>query len=203
MSARLIYDSGVLHDFRDDLESSLYVVLWTTLIYSEVSNKSQVMPFVNSVLNPQSYENSGGTTKEDFLKAQSFLVHVHFPNRPALHQLIRNLADLFRFCYEPEPTEAQREESNQLQLASHKFQNAYVQNAYEAHYCTRYDQSMLKLKDHAAAIQLFETALRYRSEWPNNDASVKQIFESKSPTELVRKTNWRSTTHCAEEHHIE
>ncbi|KAN0120535.1 hypothetical protein V8E52_004362 [Russula decolorans] len=191
MSAKLIYDPGALHNFRDDLESLLYVVLWTTLIYSEVSNKSQVMPFVTSVLDPQSYENSGGTTKEDFLKAQSFLLHVNFPNCLALHQLIRNLADLFR------------EESNQLRLASHESQNTYVQNAYETHYCTRYDQSMLKLQDHAATIELFETALRYRSEWPDNDPSVKQIFQPKSPTDLVRKTDWRSTTYCAEVRHRE
>jgi hypothetical protein len=73
MSSRLINQPGVQHDFRDDLESSLYVLLWVVLMYSEVSDRDQVPLFLASVLDPQSYNNKGSFAKEDFLKGQSFL----------------------------------------------------------------------------------------------------------------------------------
>ena len=42
MSANLMSQPDVLHDFRDDLESSLYTLLWTTVMYSEVSDRDLV-----------------------------------------------------------------------------------------------------------------------------------------------------------------
>jgi hypothetical protein len=200
MSARLIYDPGALHDFRDDLESSIYVLMWTTLLYSEVSERDQVMPFLTSVLDPRSYNNTGGTAKEDFLKAQSFLQHVTFPNRPALHQLIINLANLFQHRYLPKPSDAEREVSRQLLMTYEHTQNAYVKAAYEQQYPTKYDQSTRDLDNHAVTIELFETALRNHSEWPDSDPSVKQVFEPQRPPVLVVKTDWRGTTHYEGDH---
>ncbi|KIM82818.1 hypothetical protein PILCRDRAFT_70281, partial [Piloderma croceum F 1598] len=37
MSAKLIGNLGGRHDLQDDLESSLYVLLWTALMFSECS----------------------------------------------------------------------------------------------------------------------------------------------------------------------
>jgi hypothetical protein len=192
MSARLINppDHGVEHNFRDDLESSLYVLLWTTLMYSEVSHwhKNWVSSFLASVLDPQSYDGDGSCGKQDFLKGQTFLSQVNFPNRPALHELVYNLADLFQFRYELAPTESQKEGHNELQALVGESSRLY-----QAHYCTEYYRSMDKLKNHAATIELFETALSDRSKWPANDCSVKQVFGPRPPTEPVLKTRWRST----------
>ncbi|KAH8976970.1 hypothetical protein EDB86DRAFT_2784063, partial [Lactarius hatsudake] len=41
MSANLIGQINGVHDFRDDLESSIYIVLGVTLVYSETSDRDQ------------------------------------------------------------------------------------------------------------------------------------------------------------------
>ncbi|KIM56430.1 hypothetical protein SCLCIDRAFT_80630, partial [Scleroderma citrinum Foug A] len=37
MSARLVENKGAMHTFRDDLESSFWVLLWTVLMYCQSS----------------------------------------------------------------------------------------------------------------------------------------------------------------------
>ena len=37
MSAHLIENKGAMHTFRDDLESSFWVLLWTVLMYCQLS----------------------------------------------------------------------------------------------------------------------------------------------------------------------
>ena len=75
MSADLIDQMNgkhTTHTLEDDLESSIYVLMWMTLMYSETSDKSQVPSFLSGVLNPKPY-GPGGFSKADFLKARTFL----------------------------------------------------------------------------------------------------------------------------------
>ena len=75
MSANLISQMNgkhTTHTLQDDLESSIYVLMWMTLMYSETSDKSQVPSFLSGVLNPTPYGVTGGFSKADFLKAQTF-----------------------------------------------------------------------------------------------------------------------------------
>jgi RIO-like serine/threonine protein kinase fused to N-terminal HTH domain len=200
MSSRLISQSNPQHNFQDDLESSLYVLLWMILMYSEVSDRDQVPPFLATVLDPQPYHQTGGFGKEDFLKGRSFLQRVKFPNRPALHQLVDRLAELFRIRYELPPSESAKAQSESLRMMLEGTDNSAIQQAYLLDPCRLYYQSMAKLQDHAATIALFDTALNNRSEWPANDFPVKQVFQPKPPTEPVLKTGW-STTLFVEELH--
>jgi hypothetical protein len=55
------------HDLHDDLESSIYVLLWTALMFLECSDKSQVPSFMEHVIDPQPHGNIGGFRKVDFL----------------------------------------------------------------------------------------------------------------------------------------
>jgi hypothetical protein len=57
--------------------------------------------------------------------------------------------------------------------------------------CT-FDQRMSKLKDHVATIALFDKVLAERSQWPDGDRGVKQIFLPRPPSAVI-KTNWHTT----------
>ena len=76
MSANLIAQMNgkhTTHTLQDDLESSIYVLMWMTLMYSETSDKSQVPSFLSGVLDPKPYGLTCGFSKADFLKAWTFL----------------------------------------------------------------------------------------------------------------------------------
>jgi len=88
MSARLVARLDGVHSFQDDLESTIYVLLWMILMYSETSNRDQVPTFLSGVLDPQPHGESGGFSKADFLKARTFLQQFKFPGQHALHHLV-------------------------------------------------------------------------------------------------------------------
>jgi hypothetical protein len=89
MSSKLISDPNWQHDFKDDLKSSIYVLLWVMLMYSMCFNAAQVVPFMDGVLDPQAYlKGSGGFAKLDFLCGQLFLTSVKFPGRPKFDTLL-------------------------------------------------------------------------------------------------------------------
>ena len=183
MSAGLISGSPT-HDFKDDLESSVYVLLWTTLMYSVVPNKSLVQSTLSNVLDPEPYESKGGVTKIDYLKGGTFMDRVEFPDRPALHQLLSRLGKLFAVRYENKPTEPEREAAQQVF-------NAGLIDAYNLSYACQYDLRWEQLNSHDATIQLFETALQDRSAWPDGDVAEEQNFGSKKSTRPVTKSCWR------------
>jgi hypothetical protein len=198
MSAGLVSGIYVQHDFKDDLESSVYVLLWVTLMYSEVSQSDEVPMFLSEVLDPRPYGRCGGHGKESFLMNRVFLNHVTFPHRPMLHALIDQVARLFAVRYEKKPTEAEREESNALLAILKTTPNDSPSwNVYKKSKVPAYDNRMSDLETHEPTIALFDNALRDRSAWPANDSAVKQIFGRKQSSQPTIKTNW-STTLCME-----
>ena len=80
MSGKLIA-SDEIHDFDDDLESTLYIVLWVALMFSKCSDSTKVAGFVASVLDPQPKDHTTPTytAKPDFLIGRAFLEQVKFP----------------------------------------------------------------------------------------------------------------------------
>jgi hypothetical protein len=59
-----------------------------------------------------------------------------------------------------------------------------------------YDKQM-SMFNHEAIIQLFDYALLDRSQWPGNDAVVRQHFGAQSKRRLqVTKTGWSTTLFC-------
>lgn len=192
MSAQLISQQGGAHEFVDDLESSIYVLLWVTLMYSGVSSSHQVPPFLASVLDPKCYKDTGGFAKQDFLRGRSFLEKVTFPDRPALHKLIDDLANLFMFRYKAPPSDGEREQYNVLVESCAATGNPIMRSASEDHICHKYDKAKAELASHEATIKLFDDALRSGT-WPeDDDASVMQVFEPDKPSGPYVKTQFNT-----------
>jgi hypothetical protein len=199
MSAKLVSNMGGQHDFKDDLESSLYVLLWVTLVYSECSNSEQVPSFLAGVLDPRPHgpNRSGGFAKADFLKGRTFLSEVNFPNRPTLLNLIKQLTVMFAITYETAPESSERRKAESHLEKSKTTEDAEARLHETIYYDSipyKYDQRMALLNDHTHAIKLFDDALADRSCWPLNDRAVKQPYIAKAPSpERVMKTGWSTT----------
>lgn len=192
MSANLMGNPGAVHDFIDDLESSLYVLLWTIVMYSKVSDPDMVPSFLSGVLDPLPCNSRGGVTKKDFLKGQSFLQEVKYPGREKLSDLIIGLAGLFQVRYGKTPTKDEREEYHELLSVlqdNPALQDAYAKNSF----CQQYDDGLAKLKNYDATIALFDTALSDRSEWPDNDPPNKQPYGSMAQPGYFIKSGWGTT----------
>lgn len=179
------------HTLQDDLESSIYVLMWMTLMYSETSDKSQVPSFLSGVLDPKPYGPTGGFSKADFLKARTFLQRVAFPGRPALHYLITQLAELFAVRYEEEPTPAQYSNATFLRNNMAVNPDPRFEEAYKATVVFSYKTRTKALEGYQHTIDLFDEALRDPASWPTDDHAVKQHFQSDPPpAQQVIKSGW-------------
>jgi len=190
MSARLVSHKKDRHDFQDDLESTLWVLLWMTLMFSQVSNPDVVPTFLSNVLNPRPYLNNGGTSKMEFLIGRRFLSMVQFPERNELHKLISNLTFLFAVLYEDEPPEAGKEISSLLNGLDQKDPNDEHGDMLRRRHVFEYDTRINALQDYSATIKLFQDALKDRTKWPSNDVAVLQTFGDRPPSHLVVKSGW-------------
>ena len=103
MSAALVSAmfKPMTHTFVDDIESSLWVLMWIFLMYSSCSNKDQAILFLDNTLEPQTQNRQGGYNKADWLKGGTFSNKVFFDGWPALDGLVKQLAHLFGSRYEP------------------------------------------------------------------------------------------------------
>lgn len=194
MSANLISQMNgkhTTHTLQDDLESSIYVLMWMTLMYSETSDKSQVPSFLSGVLDPTPYGVTGGFSKADFLKARTFLQRVALPGRPALHRLIIQLAELFAVRYEERPTPAQYADAEFLHKNIAINSDPGFEKAYKGTVVFSYTQRIMALEGYQHTIDLFDEALRDSALWPENDHAVKQYFQTdQPPPQQVIKSGW-------------
>jgi hypothetical protein len=175
------------HDFRDDLESSIYVLLWTTLMYSAVPEKNVVVSTLRHVLDPHPYGNNGGFGKMDLLRGRTFFSQVKLLDWPKLHELMFHLSKLFAVRYEDPPTNKQRETETFVRSFD-------APDLLSECYAAQYDMRLSQLKTHEFTIELFQDALEDRSQWPPNDAAVLQQFDNHSPPpQPVIKTGWCSS----------
>ena len=127
MSTALISQPMGQHGLRDDLESSIYVLLWVALIYSETSNLNQAVLFVKTVLDQPPLGVVGPLRKRDFLIAKTFLALVKFLHRPALDRLIAELACVFGTRYVQAPSIEERRDAELIQqLVSNQPQLSYL-----------------------------------------------------------------------------
>ena len=190
MSAGLVSHKKDRHDFQDDLESTLWVLLWMTLMFSQVSNPDVMPTFLSNILNPWPYLNNGGTGKMEFLIGCRFLSMVQFPERNELHKLISNLTFLFAVLYEDEPPEAGKEISSLLNGLDQKDPNDEHGDMLRRRHVFEYDTRINALQDYSATIKLFQDALKDRTKWPSNDVAVLQTFGDRPPSHLVVKSGW-------------
>jgi hypothetical protein len=141
------------------------------------------------------FQPDSGSQKQAFLDsaAGGNLDAIQFPDRPALHALIRDLAQMFRHRYITRtPTDEERADSERLRLKAETSNDIDIRQAYERHACTVYMDAMNKLQDHTATIALFETALD-DSSWPTADPAKKQDIKSQPPCEYILKTGWNTS----------
>ena len=175
-SALICNETPHVHDFKDDLESSVYVLLWVALMYSEPSDRHLTAAFLMNVLDPQPSGTTGGSSKADFLQARTFLKQIQFPGRPELHHLIDQLAQLFAVRYETEPDSAEKLVADKCRLYAEKSQEPFILQMFNTNPLYTYGQRMSKLEDHVATITLFDNALAECSWWPDCDTGVKQTY---------------------------
>jgi hypothetical protein len=195
MSSALICNMTThVHNFRDDLESSIYVLLWVALIYSEASDCGLVVVFLMNVLDPQPSGTMGGSSKADFLQAWTFLKQIQFPGQLKLHHLIDQLAQLFAVRYETEPDSTAKLAADQYQSFAEKNKQPVLWHMFNSNPVYTFDQRMSKLEDHVATIALFDKALAEGSQWPDSDLGVKQTFLPRPPSQAVIKTGWHTRT---------
>lgn len=192
MSARLIGHMDGPHDLKDDLKSSLYILLWMALMFSKCSNTEQVPSFLSGVLDPQPNGSTGGYGKADFLKGKTFLAQVKFPGRPAFDTLLYKLAELFAVHYEEPPLDSQRSIANTLLSLAQN--DPMTLPLYKSSTAYLFEQRMTALKSHGATIAIFDAALLDRSQWPADDQAEDQHIRTKtSSPDLVMKTGWNTS----------
>jgi hypothetical protein len=180
MSAGLVAGNQT-QDNRDDLESSLYTLLWVAVMYLKCPNPDRVVGLLNEIFEPHPGIRVTGS-KEDFLQGRSFLKVKLFPDPPALFKLVRGLAVLFASRYHDgdEPSNTQETGDANSSPTSTTSVSEYNQ------------RTSSQLIDHSAVIKLFDAALQDRSEWPVNDAAERQQYHgSKKVLDgLELKTGW-------------
>lgn len=190
MSARLVSNLEGLHELQDDLESSIYILLWTALMFSECSEPGvdYIGPFMAHVIDLQPHGENGGLGKKDFLLTRSYLHHLKFRHRPELDKLINELAQLFSVRYAEKPDTQMMLESSKL---NEKCQlNPSLLWIYEKDPSYLYEKRMNLLMDPEHTIRFFNSVLCDRSKWPANDYATKQQFAVKKLSPPVIKTSW-------------
>jgi hypothetical protein len=183
MSASLV-GGNQTQDYRDDLESSLYTLLWVAVMYLRCPEPAWVSSLLNTI-----FESHPGIkvtdAKEDFLKGRSFLRKKNFPGPPVLLRLVINLAKLFATRYlndDDGPSDTQETEDGNSSPSTTTS-------------VSEYDERTSHLNNHSAVIRLFDAALQDRSKWPDDDAGVKQQYHAskKVVDEPELKTDWNTT----------
>ena len=189
MSAALVSQRVQQHGFKDDLESSIYVLLWIVLMCSETSNPVQASLFMKTVLGDMPFGNLGSYTKAHFLIARTFLNEVKFLDRPALDTLVYQLARLFGARYQEEPTFEEKQAADLLRVLA----TAYPTLTNICHSNAAYDyyDRLSKLENHDATIALFETAISSPN-WLDNDLPLKQDFDEVESRAVI-KSGWRTS----------
>lgn len=181
------------HNFKDDLESTIYILLWVALIYSKCSDSGKVTGFLDSVLDPQPRTGlSTYTTKPEFLKGATFLRQVKFPDRPCFDELLLKLANLFAVRYELPPSSGDIELANNLFRSLESQSDRSIRAMYETLPAISFQRRSQGLLNHTLTINYFNEALRNRSLWPIKDRAEKQDFYNKATLSLVPviKNSW-------------
>jgi hypothetical protein len=190
MSGNLIAMEGP-HTFKDDLESTVYILLWVALMYSKCSDSQKVTGFIGFVLDGQPRNDSGTYTgKTEFLRGQSFLDSVKFPGRPRFDALLAQLATLFAVRYEPEPSVKDLDAAKKLEGQLDAIPE--LLEAYNELPVVKYRRRHAGLKTHDLTIEYFEKALECRGDWPSDDRAEKQYFSNKTLNSRIPKLKSRA-----------
>jgi len=216
MSAHLVENRGAIHTFRDDLESSFWVILWTITMYCETSlsveahsefirqtfklgghEKRSVLllqlvfkvtsnslpdtPTSNNVVpippNTSCYSSDVLTDHGLSLYASNkptpdsdnLQQPILFPKQPMLHQLLKNLVDLFGALYwTPSPSDLWV-----VDYAASCPKGDPIQDHLKTLSAYCHQQSISRLQDHQYVINYLVDHLNLET-WPTDDKAVPQ-----------------------------
>lgn len=200
MSAALVAWLGTEQNLMDDLESTLYVLLWMGIMYFLCRDKEAVSAFINHCLNPIVSPDSSHTGKIDFVMSRKFFSIIRFPNHNCFPTLIDNLGSLFVACYRsmvqcrPEQELAVQEDPSTyyalIQVVTKDPKNILLQNLLHNNPIHKDFQSMEKLQSLAYIIELFTTLVNDDSKWTNDPPpSVQDIWPPVNHSPFT-KSSW-------------
>ncbi|KAG0698982.1 hypothetical protein DFH29DRAFT_1002369 [Suillus ampliporus] len=170
----------------DDLESSLYVLLWTALKYTETS-----MDIVDqTLLLMQVFD--GGSSKEGWLLTRTNLPHDAFVSRKSLDNLVAELCVFFSHWYTKIPDDERAALANlqlvlQAQSAVKGQLYMAVQKFMEESLAYKHEMGMKVLHSHNAVINLYDKHLQVPG-WPEDPAVEQKVLMCKSAGRMVTKS---------------
>jgi hypothetical protein len=161
---------------QDDIESAFWVLLWTTMVYSQSAQSSEELTnFIRTTFDCS----PGGASKRAVFDSPSiFREKKILPGRQVLYDLIKQLIDLFHwFHYEPNDTEMTILDklSNALpplMASSDSDVSRLLDMAFQDLSAYKSRRAKGRLDDHTYVIELFSESLK--KVWPADDAAQEQ-----------------------------
>lgn len=203
MSAALVGLLDTSHGLMDDLESTLYVLLWMAMIYSSCKGKGVISTFLDHCLDPKMKPDGRFMGKADFLAGRTLFESIEFTGRPGLFKLTEQLAELFSARYvclkfKTPTTNHSRLEAEQEEEYFKRHEQDVLDHPGDPYYAKilqRHPLYQRRLRDlletHAHVIGLLTDTIDDTSLWVDDPAAAKQDFESKQSVVLNgTKTSW-------------
>ncbi|KAG1866886.1 hypothetical protein F4604DRAFT_1927866 [Suillus subluteus] len=161
------------NDFQDNMESTLYVILWIMFIFMV------------------SFQGFGGFGKANFLQSKSSITSTTplFEGHPALDALVQQLQRTFSARYIPSTTEAEEN----VRLAKLCQDDPIVQMALQDNLVAIKLEGLEAMKMHEGVLNIFNTHLDWKEGWLNADSPEPQLILVEDHKELKQsymlKTN--------------
>lgn len=206
MSAALVARLDTPQCLMDELESTIWVILWVAIMYSPCSDIRAIPPFLDHTLDPQVKYQDSYTGKSDFLVGRALFRKVKFIGRPALDKLVKDLAVLFAARYQL--LERESPERSPEEEFSHKRDEQYLaeikdwlvrdpaaefaQHALECNPLHQIQTAARNLETHTHTIAIFDAAITDLSQCVSDPPAAKQDIRahlSLPPTRAL-KSGW-------------
>ncbi|KAG0697712.1 hypothetical protein DFH29DRAFT_878517 [Suillus ampliporus] len=169
MSAHLVKNSTAIHVVEDDLEWSLYIILWTAFMYKE-SYMSIVdwTQFIMQVFDADPLVGSGGSTKLDWLVTRTYFLQDIFVSSKPLDNVVLELVQFFSHRYSTIPLDEQESLAHLwLSLKDALDEGGFMQES------PVYKKEMQVLHLHDHVIKIYNKHLE-SSDWPDQDTAALQ-----------------------------
>lgn len=205
ISAYLIEHSYATHVVEDDLESSLYVILWAALAICKETSVRR-WSFISEVF--QIIPSPGSFSKADWLDVKGNISHVIFLDCKPLESLVRTLAKFFSHRYsqisDDEQTSFNEFQSALATMQSPTQSSATNERLFEA-ICSSFPVyqkemgiMMKVLHSHDAVIRILNKHLDL-SDWPVQDVASLPCCDYPSRRPMGQPHWLRSLSHCLPE----
>lgn len=199
MSAYLVQNQNVPHVVEDDLESSLYVVLWAALKYSRthMTDARRTLLF-KEIFETEEVEKTRSSTKQHFLIGRTDIAHspVFIDCKP-LNDLIVALAELFSHWYSVvSPASWKAYELYQRKDVMSLSPDTKLLMKLNPAYTKMEGMQGLKLHDHVISIYDHHLGL---DGWPSDDKAIEQVLLNKRnlPLQIYMKSEMQISSQAA------